>query len=581
MLREISYLFRGHVWKLGFLAVASLIGACVEAASLASLVPLFSAIAGDGSVTFERHVLGRTIGIRLTADVLFLISGVFLLLRFVLQMLTAYLSSRMITGYEAEKRRTLLFRFIEASWAAQAEEQAGRLQTLLTENLAYGRLAAKSIATGLVNVANFGVLMTAAFCVDWTAAFTLAILTAVLFLLVHPFAKSAKKQAELKAPYLMDFARTVGETVLLARELRVFCVQDAVKRNLQSQIARIRRSRMISQLSGSYSSVLYMNAAVLMILAGLAAVYFGQLWNVGILVTTAMLLLRALMYGQGIQAMHHHIEEAIPYLRQIDKAEVQLSSAAVHDRGTNLGPIESIEFDDVGYHYDGTDAGVENVTFSIKRGEVVGIVGPSGSGKSTLLQLLLRLRNPTSGRIQINRRPADDASLDAWFRQLAFVSQEPQLLSVSIADNIRFFADDLTPEDIRQAAELAGIHNEVMAMPQGYDTPVGDRGARLSGGQRQRLCIARALARRPSCVVFDEPTSALDVQNDVRFQQLVTGMRGRVTAIIVTHRPATVAGCDKILVLNGGRLDTIGSPADLAASNPYFADTLRLSASDV
>jgi ATP-binding cassette, subfamily B, bacterial len=177
----------------------------------------------------------------------------------------------------------------------------------------------------------------------------------------------------------------------------------------------------------------------------------------------------------------------------------------------------------------------------------------------------------------VNDRTALEYSQDSWFRNVAYVPQEPRLLDASVADNIRFLRDDIDDDQVRQGAQLAHIHDEIVRWPQGYDTPAGSRGAALSGGQRQRICLARALARDPSLVVLDEATSSLDVRSESVIQDAIGSLRGHRTMFIVAHRISTLAICDRLIVLRDGQLDDIGTIDELRTRNEYLVHALELS----
>jgi ABC-type multidrug transport system fused ATPase/permease subunit len=220
---------------------------------------------------------------------------------------------------------------------------------------------------------------------------------------------------------------------------------------------------------------------------------------------------------------------------------------------------------------------IEDLTFALSRGEAIGIVGPSGAGKSTLVQLFLRLREPNSGQALVNEVPAYAFAFADWTRRFSYVAQEPHLVAGSVAENIAFFRDDIDREAVERAARAAHIHDEILAMSDGYDTWVGDDGRRLSGGQRQRVSIARALAGSPDVIVLDEPTSALDMQSEALIQKTLEELKGRVTLVIVAHRLSTLNNCDRIMVLGDGRLQAFGTSAELLGSNEFYRRAVELS----
>jgi ATP-binding cassette, subfamily B, bacterial len=200
------------------------------------------------------------------------------------------------------------------------------------------------------------------------------------------------------------------------------------------------------------------------------------------------------------------------------------------------------------------------------------MVGPSGAGKSTLLQLLLGLREPDAGAVLVNGQPMTSFTRADRARRIAFVPQEPILITGSIAENIRFFRDWVTDADIDRAAQESVLSGLIADRPDGLGTSVGEGGMLLSAGQRQRICIARALAGGPDLLVLDEPTSALDPISEAAIQQTIDALRGRCAVAVVAHRLNTLNACDRVVVLHNGEVRATGSPAELRESSPYFRE---------
>ena len=239
----------------------------------------------------------------------------------------------------------------------------------------------------------------------------------------------------------------------------------------------------------------------------------------------------------------------------------------------------AITFDHVSFRYRPDGAAVlSDVTLKVEPGEMVGIVGPSGSGKSTLTKLVQRLYVPESGRVLIDG--VDLAMVDvAWLRrQVGVVLQESLLFNRSIRENIALADPSLPMERIVAAAKLAGAHDFILELPQGYDTPVGERGASLSGGQRQRIAIARALVGDPRVLIFDEATSALDYESERVIQDNMRRIAQGRTVLVIAHRLSTVRRADRIITLERGRLVEDGSHEQLIGSGGRYATLHRLQA---
>jgi ATP-binding cassette subfamily B protein len=217
-------------------------------------------------------------------------------------------------------------------------------------------------------------------------------------------------------------------------------------------------------------------------------------------------------------------------------------------------------------------AGVDLV---VRHGETVGVAGRSGSGKTTWLKTLLRLAHPTSGRVLIGDVPLESVSREAIGRLVGYVGQQPFIVAGTVADNIAYGCDGVTAEEIRWAAKRACIHDEVEAMPHGYESRVTERGTNLSGGQRQRLALARVFLKNPPILVLDEGTSALDTISERVVQKAIDEARADRTVILVAHRLSTLRGADRIIVFDQGRIAEEGTYAELLISGGVFADMAR------
>lgn len=337
---------------------------------------------------------------------------------------------------------------------------------------------------------------------------------------------------------------------------------------------RVVKNRVISR---SLIESLNNGVAIAMLLLGAWLVRRGQ-WGLTIGDLGAFLMVLQTTYrptkslAKGWTDLMDAVPSAARFFELLDEEpETQDEPGALRIDGVHQG----VRFSKVSFSY-GREPVLQDVSFDVRAGEVVALVGRTGAGKTTLMDLLLRFYDPDSGCIEIDgldvRRIARDSLLD----QVAVVTQEPFLFAGSVADNLRYGRPDASEAELREAARAAHVDEFVERLPQGYATEVGELGAQLSGGQRQRITIARAILKDPAILIFDEATSSLDAKSERYVHAAVESLLTGRTVFLIAHRLATVRRADKIVVLEDGKVSRVGSHDELVAKEGLYRELIEL-----
>ena len=564
----------GNRRRVVLFAITALLGALGEATLLYVIVQAATAIAAAGDrVSIS---VGPLQGVQVQLGQLFAASFVLIGALVGLAIANAVLAARMSMVALANARARTFDSFIHARWDLQSREREGRLQELVTT---YAKKIAQGVMVltqGVSAAVSFAAFLVSAVVVSPVAAVTIAVGVLFLYAVLRPVTRLTRTRSLEHLAANSNYAVDVSQAASLAREIRAFDVTGPVRTGITESSEKVARLEFSTRLLGQLTPNLYQQAALLLILAGMLSVWLSGVGDVANLGAVVLLLVRALTYSQQLQAAIQQANEAAPYADVLEQHRRQYDAEREVWGSVTLEEVESIRFSEVGFAYEEGRPVLAGLTFEVREGETIGIVGPSGSGKSTLAQILLRLRAPTTGTYAVGDRSSADFTSESWCHQVVFVPQDNHLLHASVAENIRFFRD-VDDEAVERAARLAHLGAEIEALPDGYDTIIGSGARDLSGGQRQRLGLARAIAGDPSVLVLDEPTSALDMRSEELIQQTLAELHGRLTLVIVAHRMTTLNRCDRIMVLDHGRIEAFADPASVAHANAFFRDATQLS----
>lgn len=514
--------------------------------------------------------------VEVTINAAFAVALGLALARAALQVWLARLPAQMSARVLADLRNQLFDSFVGTTWSVKSKERDGAFQMLMTHNVTNAAQAVVGVGRGLTAMVMFLTMVVAAFMQSLLTAGILTGTALILFLALRPLSRTLRRHATRFSTAEMEFTNTVQQVVQIAEETEVFGASASYREGFRERVETVRTPFLRTRFLTVAVPSLHQSIALLLLVVGLIGISIAGVAHIAVLAAVILLLLRAFTYAQQIQISLTSIDERVPFMNQLVDALERYGMEKQPDGTKRIDGIRTLALEGVSFAYEPGREVLHEVSFELDRGEAIGIVGPSGSGKSSLVQVLLRLRRPHSGAVLVDGRDAQQIAGADWQSRVSYVPQTSQIIWANVRENIRFYRDWIDDEQVVAAARRARIHDEIMKMPAGYDTHIGQRASAVSGGQSQRICLARALAGQPEVLVLDEPTSALDVRSEELVQQSLEAIKADTITVLVAHRLSTLSACDRIVVLDQGRVTAVGSQADLLERSDFFREVNQI-----
>jgi ATP-binding cassette, subfamily B, bacterial len=554
------------------LAVLSVISSLAEGLTLSIFALVAVSLTGG-----KRHLTRSLLHINVSIGTLILIALGLVLFRALLQLPLSKLPSRIAGDVQAGLRKRLFHAFTQASWGTQSSDREGQLQETMSGQVMQATSGALQATSLITTSINFVVLMSFAIVLNSVAAAGVFVAAVVMFAALRPLRKIAVRRSRALSQAQVRYAAGLAEANRMAEETQVFGVATAQRARMDGFIETARELFYKSQVVGRLVPSMYQTLIYLVLVAALAVLDAAGTGHAASLGAVVLILLRASNSGQAVQASYQGLSQSMPFIERTQDAAERYTESAPVDGSKPLAKIETIEFEHVDFSYRPGTPTLTDISFEVAQNEAIGVIGPSGAGKSTLIQLLLQLRFPERGRYLVNGTPVGEFRRADWHRLVSYVPQAPKLLHASVADNIRYLRE-IDDEQVERAAKLARIHDDVMSWSHGYETIVGPRADAVSGGQQQRICLARALAAHPEVLILDEPTSALDPHSETLIQESLTALRSNLTMFIIAHRMSTLDICDRVMIIQEGRLAAFDSRLLLQQQNQYYRSASKIAA---
>ncbi len=581
-------IIRPHFWLASILVGLMLFSSGLEMVSIGLAVPLLEVIT-DADQSYGSRFQAMAIqalefvgmpnlpnvvimALLTTAVTLFVISGGVALLH-------QYLTAKIAHKLQREMRTALFERFLYARYGDVSGRGRGDVlnDVNVPSTAVYSSIRQLSVLCAAVVNSIF--LLALMLFLSWPA--TLLISLVVVFG-VRGLRKAMDDRANAhgRTMYQLQGERTKveidsidGLKVVKTQGLEATMVQQQ-KDLLEAEI------RPTLRLTLFRSAPLFLNeAAAAVIVLFLAGITFLEP-SVGMGFPTLVVFLLAIRKSSpAVASMNSTFVDLNMSRKSVEMIEEILHKNVMERRGH--GPIDGVRevvFSNVGFSYPtrSEESTLVDINMTLCKGTITAIVGTTGAGKSTVADLLLDLYTPTSGKILVDGVDLQEIDLTAWRKRIGYVSQDVFLFNASILTNITSWEEGASPRDVQRATRLAGLHDFVDTLPNGYDTLVGDRGVSLSGGQRQRIAVARAILRQPEVLVFDEATSALDAKTEKAVYDAISTLRQDAIVLVIAHRLSTVRQADRILVLDSGRVRETGTHDSLMRSGGIYANLYEM-----
>ncbi len=511
-------------------------------------------------------------GVDITAlKTLFLLSGILLgiyFVRVIFNFLASYLSHKAAWYLVGDVRDKMYEKMQRLSMSFFHDKQTGDLMSrFINDTRDLELLYAHIIPELITNVVTITGVVTILMFINWRLALLTCIPIPLIAFMGGIFSKKILPYFRRNQTITGELSALLQDNISGMPEIQAFAKEESELVRVRTKVdENIKAVLQALKLSGFFHPAVGFISGLGTVILVAAGGYFAYLDKVNVEDIVAFLLYLSLLYApvaglaQLLESLQQSFAGAERAMLILDSETTVKEAESAEVMGRAKG---SIEFDHVSFGYEDGLRVLDGVSFKCSPGEMIAFCGPTGVGKTTMSRLISRVYDPDSGRILIDGKDIKGFTLKSLRKNIAPVLQDTFLFNATIAENIGYPKEDATREEIIKAAKAAFIHDEITAMPEGYDTRVGERGLKLSGGQKQRISIARAIVCDAPIIVLDEATASVDAETEKRIQSAINSLIGSRTLLVIAHRLSTIRNANKIIVLENGRIAETGTHEEL------------------